>query len=93
MSQEIAKLKKRIQELESQVASLDRKRRLGWRSYFLKERISLPKPCPWCKSGLLIIKPTENGGVFAACSNYPTICRYYVKDKKKDNTLNAYDLM
>jgi len=91
MSQEIAKLKKRIQELESQVESLDRKRRFGWRRYFLKESISLPKPCPRCETGLLIIKTSKEGGVYAACSNYPVACSYYVKEKKK-GALNAYDL-
>lgn len=89
---EIEKLTKRIQELESQVTDLDRRRRMGWRRYFLKERISLPKLCPKCRTGLLILKPASNGGVYAACSNYPVTCSYYIKDKKKDDTLNAYNI-
>lgn len=87
----IEELKRRIKELEELVETIDRRRRLGWRHYFLKERISLPKTCPWCETGLLIVKPiTDNGGVYAACSNYPLMCRYYVKDKKKE--FNAYKL-
>lgn len=94
MENEIKKLKIRIKELEEANEDLDRRRRRGWRSYFLKEAISLPKKCPKCDTGLLIVKPAQNNGIYAACSNYPLMCNYYFKEDKKKNkkTFDAYRL-
>jgi len=87
----IKQLEQRIKELEAANENLDRKMRRGWRSYFLKERVSLPKPCPRCGNGLLIVRQAKNGGIYAGCSNFPLTCNYYVKEKRK-NVLNAYEL-
>ena len=90
---ELEELKRRIKELEEANEDLDRKMRRGWRSYFLKEAVSLPKKCPKCDTGLLIVKPARNNGIYAACSNFPLMCNYYFKEnKKKKRNLNAYEL-
>jgi len=89
----IEQLEQKIKELEAANEELDRKRRIAWRRYFLTKQISLPKKCPKCATGLLIERVnSKHGGIYAACSNYPLMCSYYVKDKKNKDVLNAYDL-
>lgn len=91
MLNEIARLKRKIKVLEEEKEDIDRRRRIAWRRYFIVKKTSLPKTCPKCDSGLLIERVnSNNGGIYAACSNYPLMCKYYVKEKKKE--FNAYKL-
>lgn len=43
--------------------------------------------CPWCKSGRLVVRTSENGDSFYGCTNYP-YCKYTINDFKAVRTNN-----